>query len=126
MDVLIHQRQTGELERKKFFEDVIVVAAQINDLGAFLLHLLEHRADEMRVLRRPASGTLQRPHVNDVAVEHQLFTFAVADQMRRLHGLGVCHAEVNIGHEQSLDAEFGFHESGNDCVFHSTPWGNAL
>ena len=110
VDVLVHQGEARELEGEELFQDVVVVAAQVDHFRSFLFHFLEHGAHKVRVLLRPAAGALECPHVDDVAVEHELLALAVADEMRRLHCLGVGHAEVDIGHEQSLDAEFGLHE----------------
>ena len=56
MDMLLDDGEILERERKKLGEDVVVVAPQINDLGAALLHLLEDAADETRVGVVPAAA----------------------------------------------------------------------
>lgn len=86
-----------------------MIAADVDDLDVLLLHLLQQGADKVRVLMSPPSGGLQGPGVDDVAIEDDLIADAVAEKVRGLHRLGVCHAEMDIGHDERLDSELGFH-----------------
>ena len=109
VQVLVDDAQPGQLEWQKAVEDVIVVAAHVDHLGALLLHLLQQRADEMRVLMPPAAGGSQSPRIDDVAIQDDLIAHAVAQKVSGLDRLGIRHAEVDVGHDERLDAKLGFH-----------------
>ena len=77
-------------------EDVVVIAAQINDLRVALFQFLEDDADEARVGLGPLPGAAQLPAVDDVAVEDELLAADAAEKMVHLARLAVGRAEVHV------------------------------
>ena len=110
MDILLDDSQVLEIEGEERGEDVVVITAQIHDLGVAFLQFLEHDAHEARVRLRPVAGTGQLPAVDDVAIEDQSFAARVTKKVIHLVDLAVGGAEVDIRENHRADLEERFHE----------------
>jgi len=97
VDVLVHDREVLELEREELGEDVVVVAAEVDDLRVPLLEHLQDDADEVRVGLRPLAVALQLPAVDDVSIQYQLLAAHVAQEVVNLCNLGIDRSQVDVG-----------------------------
>ena len=105
MDVLFDNREIFKIKRQELREDVVVIAAEVDDLRVFFLEFFQYDADEARVGFGPTAPALELPAVDDVAVEDEFFAAHVTEKMVHLGGFTFAGAEVDVGEDNGTDAE---------------------
>jgi len=105
VDVFFYEGEVFEIKWEKLGEDVVVVAAYVDDLGVFFLQFFEYNADEACVGFGPAASALELPAVDNIAVEDKFLAADVAEEMVYLSGFTFGRAEVDVGENNSADAE---------------------
>ena len=107
VDVFLGQLDAVEGDRDQVADEVVVVAAQVDDLGAVLLRHLHDAAEDGGVGGRPVVLATQRPEVDDVAVQDQLVAADAAEHIEELAGLRVLGAEVEVGQDERAEVDLG-------------------
>ena len=99
VDVVAQQRDVGEAQRQDAVEEVVVVAAQIDNMCVVLN--LQQAADEVGVAALPllAPAAQQFPAVDDIAAENQRVARVVLQKTVGLLGLRPLRPEVDVGHD---------------------------
>jgi hypothetical protein len=119
VDVLFGELDAVEHERDQPADEVVVVAAQVDDLRAVLLRHLHDAADDGRMRRAPMILTLERPKVDDVAVEDELVAADAAQHVEELARLGVLGAQMEIREDQRPEVDLMLPRD-LDGFFHGT------
>ena len=96
VNVFLFETDRTKGKRQKAFEDVIVIAAQVNHLGVFLFHFFQDGADHPAVNGLPLGAALQGPSVDDVAIEHEFFATDVFQKTDDFFGFAFGRAEMDI------------------------------
>ena len=108
MNVIFDDRKVFESEREKRAENIVVVSAEVDDLGIALLQFLEDDADEARVSLSPLTGAFELPSVDDVTVEDKFLAADVTEEVVYFLYFAISSAEVDIRKDDSADAEVLF------------------
>ena len=93
-----------------------MVAAQIDDFGATFSEFLEDEAYEAGVLLGPAPLACEAPAIDDIAVEDELLTVSVLEEVVYFVDLAVERTKVHIGQDDRLKTE--------GCFLHG--WQNSI
>ncbi len=73
VDVFFGEADFSEGEGEEAFEDFIVVAAKVDDLGFLFFRHLEDFADDAAVAGEPFGAAFEGPAIDDVAVKDEFF-----------------------------------------------------
>lgn len=111
VDVFVGDFEVIETQGLEAFDDIVVVAAQVDDFGGFFVHFFEDGAHEVGVIFGPFAVAFEGPGVDDVAIEDEFFARGVADEVAGLGGFALRDAEVDVGDKNGFEAEFTFHGS---------------
>ena len=68
VEIAVNDFEAAEAQGEEAVEDIIVVAAQVNDLGFLFFNFFEDETDKARVPFVPAAASIERPSINDVAI----------------------------------------------------------
>ena len=99
VDVFLFEADGTKGQRQKAFEDIVVIPAQVNHLGVFILHFFQDRADHPAVNGLPFGAALQSPSVDDVAIKHKFFATDVFQKADDFFGLTFGSAEMDVRQE---------------------------
>ena len=93
MDVFVAEVDAVELQGQDFPEEIVMIPAQVDDLGAVLLGFLEDEAEEPGVLDGPLSPFLEVPAVDDVAIHDEFFAVDVTEEMIHLTDFAIVRGQ---------------------------------
>lgn len=62
--------QTAQMKRQEFFQNIIVVSAQVQDFHILLFHLSQQGADKARMPPPPAAAAGQSPGIHNIPHQH--------------------------------------------------------
>lgn len=108
VEIAVNDFEAAEAQGEKAVEDVIVVAAEVNDLGFLFFNFFEDETDKARVPFVPTAAAIERPSINDVAIEDEVLAGGVFEEMVDLLDLTVRGAEVDVGEEDGLEVKDRF------------------
>ena len=108
MDVVFDDGKVFECEREKRAEHIVVIAAEVNDLGVTLLKFLQDDADEAGVCLGPLPGAFELPAIDDVAVEDEFLAADMTEEVIYFIDLAFGSAEVDIRKDDGADVEMLF------------------
>ena len=108
VNVIFDDRKVFESEREKRAYNIVVVSAEVDDLGIALLQFLEDDADEARVSLSQLTGAFELPSVDDVTVEDKFLAADVTEEVVYFLYFAISSAEVDIRKDDSADAEVLF------------------
>ena len=121
--VFLQELKPAKTDREKAGQHIIMVAPQVDDLGSFLLHLFQHRADKLGVGIEPRSSPAQGPAVDDVSIEDQALAPQGFQKGRRFAGFGVACPEVDVGQDDGAVERLFFHGGAQGAMVASSGTG---
>jgi hypothetical protein len=77
----------SDLKREYLIQKVIMITAEVVDLGVVFFNHFEHSVKKTGVLPLPGAGLSQLPAVDDVSVEDEVFTSILLEKPCHLFGL---------------------------------------
>ena len=95
VDHLARNRNAAEFHAHELLNELVMVAADVDDLSAFAA-FAEQFLNEQVVVIAPEPAELQLPAVNEIADEVEILAIHPAQELQQLLDAGVLGAEMNI------------------------------
>ena len=117
--IFVYNAEFAEVQWQEAGEDVVMIAAHVDDLGAVFLDFLEDESNKAGVFFGPAPFAGEAPAVNDIAIEDDALAMGVFHEMIHLINFAIQGAQMNIREDNCFEGECrSFHEicTARECV----------
>jgi len=95
MHHLVEQQHAAELYLRVVAQPLVMVAGDVDDLGA-LARLAQHLLDDVVVALRPVPGATQPPTIDDVADEIEIVGLGVAQEIEQEFRLASARTQMDV------------------------------
>ena len=94
--IFVYNAEFAEVKRQEAGEDVIMIAAHVNDLGAVFFDFFEDESNKPGVFFGPAPFAGETPAVNDIAIEDEPLAMGMFHEMIHLINFAIQGAQMDI------------------------------
>lgn len=107
VNVAVDDLQAAEAEGEEAIEDIVVVAAEVDDAGFALVNFFEDEAQEAGMGAFPSAAAAEGPSVDNIPVEEKGLAVDVFEEVIHLIDLAIGGTQMDIGEDDGPEAEDG-------------------